>query len=265
MDSTMKPNNFYKTKKQYVSRYLEETGEVSSDDNNPIEDPTGGGDAQKSRSTKSKFVAPKRAVRNSVTKKQQSQSRQKSTARAVGLAKKQAKKTSSPTVPPPPPTPTPLPTVRAQDLFDSEDDEAPEDEEDEDEHLDVPFFDDDDDVEDRQSTHSLSPSPEPKKKKKKPANKEKKEKKLTPQQIARKKARAAKDAKRKQLLYLVEQHNFLYNKSHPDHSNRDMTNNTWVIIAGQLDLDGKVKHSTKYIKVESKSAMYIDLNIDKVY
>ena len=65
----MKPNNFYKTKKQYVSRYLEETGEVSSDDNNPIEDPTGGGDAQKSRSTKSKFVAPKRAVRSSRNKK----------------------------------------------------------------------------------------------------------------------------------------------------------------------------------------------------
>ena len=39
----MKPNNFYKTKKQYVSRYLEETGEVSSDDNNPIEDPNSGG------------------------------------------------------------------------------------------------------------------------------------------------------------------------------------------------------------------------------
>ena len=180
MESTMKPNNFYKTKKQYVSQYLEETGEVSSDDNNPMEDPTSGGDGQKNRSsTTKKFVAPKRAVRNFVAKKQQSQGCQKSTARTVGLAKNPLKKTSSTTVLPPPPTPTPLPTVRAPDLFDSDDDEAAEDDEDEDEHLDVPFF--DDDVDDQQSTHSLSSSPSPEPKKKKEKKQGKKEKKLTPQ------------------------------------------------------------------------------------
>ena len=69
------------------------------------------------------------------------------------------------------------------------------------------------------------------------ANSNKKKKKpLTASQLLKK----VREQKRHQLCELVQSHEFLYRKGHPDHSNRDKLNNVWVQITHQIgETNGK--------------------------
>ena len=67
-------------------------------------------------------------------------------------------------------------------------------------------------------------------------NNKKNKKPLTASQLLRK----VKEQKRQQLCELVQSHEFLYRKGHPNHSNRDMINNVWVQITHKIgETNGK--------------------------